>query len=53
MPAGITQTIDPIFIIALAPAFAALWVRHGRRGRDLSSPAKFAWGLLLMAASMW
>ena len=52
MPAGATQTINPIFIIALAPVFAALWVRRGRRGRDLSPPAKFAWGLLLMAASM-
>jgi POT family proton-dependent oligopeptide transporter len=52
MPAGDTQTISPIFIIVFAPIFAALWVRLGRRGRDLSSPAKFAWGLLLMALSM-
>ena len=52
MPAGVMQTIDPIFIIALAPVFAALWVALGKRGRDLSSPAKFAWGLLLMAAGM-
>ncbi len=52
MPAGVTQTIDPIFIISLAPVFAALWVRLGRRGRDLSSPGKFAWGLLLMGAGM-
>lgn len=52
MPAGDMQTVDPIFIIALAPVFAALWVWLGRRGRDLSSPAKFAWGLLLMGASM-
>jgi POT family proton-dependent oligopeptide transporter len=52
LPAGDMQTIDPFFIIALAPVFAALWMRLGRRGRDLSSPAKFAWGLLLMAAAM-
>ena len=52
MPAGDMQAVDPIFIITLAPVFAALWVWLGRRGRDLSSPAKFAWGLLLMAASM-
>ena len=52
MPAGDMQTVDPFFIIALAPVFAALWVRLGARGRDLSSPAKFAWGLLLMAAAM-
>jgi proton-dependent oligopeptide transporter, POT family len=53
MPAGDMQTVDPIFIIALAPLFAALWVRLGKRDRDLSSPAKFAWGLLLMAAGMF
>ncbi len=52
MPAGDMQTINPVFVIALAPVFAALWVALGRRSRDLSSPAKFAWGLLLMAASM-
>ncbi len=52
MPAGDMQAVDPVFIITLAPLFAALWVALGRRGRDLSSPAKFAWGLLLMAASM-
>jgi POT family proton-dependent oligopeptide transporter len=42
-----------VFVIALAPVFAALWVRLGRRGRDLSSPAKFAWGLLLLGAGFW
>jgi proton-dependent oligopeptide transporter, POT family len=52
MPAGDMQTVDPIFIIVLAPVFAALWVWLGKRDRDLSSPAKFAWGLLLMAAGM-
>lgn len=52
MPAGDMQTVNPIFIIALAPVFAALWLWLGKRGRDLSSPAKFAWGLLLMAVSM-
>ncbi|HUN72390.1 MAG TPA: peptide MFS transporter [Steroidobacteraceae bacterium] len=52
MPAGDMQTVPPTYIILLAPVFAALWVRLGKRNRDLSSPAKFAWGLLLMAAGM-
>src|SRR6185437_2336841 len=47
MPAGVMQMINPFFVITLAPVFAALWVGLGRRDRDLSSPAKFAWGLLL------
>ena len=53
MPAGLMQIIDPVFVIALAPLFAALWVSLGRRGRDLSYPAKFAWGLLLLGAGFW
>jgi POT family proton-dependent oligopeptide transporter len=52
MPAGDMQTLPPTFIILLAPVFAALWVGLGKRDRDLTSPAKFAWGLLLMAAGM-
>lgn len=53
MPAGMLQAVDPLLIIALAPVFAALWVRLGRRGADLSSPAKFAWGLLLLGAGFF
>jgi proton-dependent oligopeptide transporter, POT family len=52
MPAGDMQTFPPVYIIVLAPVFAALWLALGKRDRDLSSPAKFAWGLLLMAAGM-
>ena len=52
MPAGDMQVVNPVFIIGLAPVFAALWVALGKRDRDLSSSAKFAWGLLLIAASM-
>ncbi|HYE96478.1 MAG TPA: peptide MFS transporter [Rubricoccaceae bacterium] len=45
VPATWFQSINAAFIILLAPAFAALWVTLGRRGGDLSSPAKFALGL--------
>jgi len=40
------QSVNAIMIIALAPVFAWLWVRLGRR--DPSSPAKFAIGLLFV-----
>jgi POT family proton-dependent oligopeptide transporter len=43
-PASWFQSLNSLFIIALAPLFAWLWVRLG--GRDPSSPAKFAVGLL-------
>ena len=39
-PASWYQALTPFFIITLAPAFAALWVRLGKR--DPSSPVKFA-----------
>jgi POT family proton-dependent oligopeptide transporter len=42
-PASWFQFVQPFFIITLAPVFAWLWV--SLRGREPSSPAKFAWGL--------
>jgi len=41
------QSVNSAFIILLAPLFAAMWTRLGRKGLDLSSPAKFSFGLLL------
>jgi POT family proton-dependent oligopeptide transporter len=49
VPALWFQSINSAFIILLAPAFAALWVGLARQGIDLSSPAKFAAGLLFAA----
>jgi POT family proton-dependent oligopeptide transporter len=45
VPATWFQSVNSFFIIALAPVFAALWTKLGARGRDISSPAKFAMGL--------
>ncbi|MDO8502816.1 MAG: peptide MFS transporter [Gemmatimonadaceae bacterium] len=39
------QAANSLFVILLAPVFAAVWVALGRRGKDPSSPAKFAFGL--------
>jgi proton-dependent oligopeptide transporter, POT family len=43
------QSINPIAIIIFAPAFAALWIALGRRGREPSAPIKFVWALVLAA----
>ena len=43
-PSSWFQSVQPIFVIILAPFFAWLWVRLGPR--EPSSPAKFALGLL-------
>ncbi len=48
MPAGILQGVSSVFIILFAPLFSALWVSLERRGKDLSTPVKFAAGLALM-----
>jgi POT family proton-dependent oligopeptide transporter len=45
VPATWFQSINSAFIILLAPVFAALWTKLGAKGRDISSPAKFAMGL--------
>lgn len=45
VPATWFQSINSAFIILLAPVFAAIWTRLGARGRDLSSPGKFSFGL--------
>lgn len=46
VPAPIFQSINPIYIILLAPVFAALWTWLGRRGIEPSTPAKFGLGLI-------
>ncbi len=45
IPATWFQSINSAFIILLAPFFAAIWLRLGKRGIDLSSPGKFSLGL--------
>lgn len=49
VPALWFQSINSMFIIILAPVFAFLWTWLGRRNIDLSSPAKFAFGLFFAA----
>jgi POT family proton-dependent oligopeptide transporter len=48
VPAGIFQSINPIYIILLAPLFAGLWQWLGSRGREPSAPAKFGLALAQM-----
>jgi POT family proton-dependent oligopeptide transporter len=43
-PAAWFQSVQPILVIILAPVFAWIWLRLGRR--DPSSPSKFSLGLI-------
>jgi POT family proton-dependent oligopeptide transporter len=46
-PSSWFQSVQPIFVIVLAPVFAWIWTRLGPR--EPSVPAKFAIGLLFMS----
>jgi len=49
-PASWLQSVNPLFIIMLAPVFGTLWVLLQGRGRNPSIPAKFGFGLVLLGA---
>ncbi|HVT03983.1 MAG TPA: peptide MFS transporter [Thermoanaerobaculia bacterium] len=49
IPATWFQSVNSLFIFIMAPVFAGLWVAMARRGKELSSPGKFALGLFLAA----
>lgn len=44
------QSVQPLFVILLAPIFAAIWLRLGKR--EPSSPTKFALGLVFVGLGM-
>jgi len=48
IPAGWFQTLNPAFIIVLAPAYSAMWVALARRHLNPSTPIKFAIGLIIL-----
>jgi len=49
MPIPWVQSFNPFFIILLAPVFAALWTKLGRR--QPNTPIKFGVGIALMGAA--
>ncbi len=50
VPAPIFQSINPIYIILLAPLFTILWTWLGKRDLEPSAPAKFALALFQVGA---
>jgi POT family proton-dependent oligopeptide transporter len=46
VPASVFQSINAIYIILLAPIFAAGWQLLGRRGMEPSAPFKFGLGVV-------
>ncbi|MFN3199106.1 MAG: peptide MFS transporter [Bradymonadia bacterium] len=50
IPASIFQSVNPIFIVMLAPLFSMMWTGMGRKGIEPSTPVKFGLGLLQLGA---
>jgi proton-dependent oligopeptide transporter, POT family len=49
VPVSWVQSINPVFIIVLAPIFAAIWTKLGKR--QPSTPIKFALGTSIMGVA--
>jgi POT family proton-dependent oligopeptide transporter len=47
VPAGWFQSLNPLFIVTLAPLFSAMWIRLGASGRNPATPRKMVFGLAL------
>ena len=46
VPTSLFQSINPIYIVLLAPLFAGLWTWLAKRGKEPSAPAKFGLALV-------
>ncbi|WP_175407977.1 peptide MFS transporter [Streptomyces sp. TRM64462] len=52
-PSSWFQSLNPLYVMALAPVFAWLWVALSRRGKEPSTLSKFATGLVLIGGSFF
>jgi POT family proton-dependent oligopeptide transporter len=50
IPAAWFQSLNPVFIILLAPIYSMLWIALARRHLNPTSPVKFAFGLIILGA---
>lgn len=53
MPATWFQSINPFFLITLAPVFGALWIKLSARNLNPRTPIKFAIGLILVGIGFY
>ncbi|WP_438293506.1 peptide MFS transporter [Streptomyces sp. HUAS TT7] len=52
-PSSWFQSLNPLYVMALAPVFAWLWVYLSKRSKEPSTLSKFAFGLTLIGASFF
>ena len=56
IPTSTFQSVNPAFILLLAPLFARLWLWLGRRGWEPATPVKFGLGIIQLSlgfAVLW
>ncbi len=51
IPAAFWQAVNGLFIVILAPVFAAIWVGLARKKKEPSSVSKFAIGMAILSIS--
>jgi proton-dependent oligopeptide transporter, POT family len=49
IPTSWFQSLNPLFVVILAPFFSGMWVKLAERNIEPSTPFKFVWGLGLLA----
>ncbi|MFF4188001.1 peptide MFS transporter [Streptomyces sp. NPDC001691] len=52
-PSSWFQSLNPLYVMALAPVFAWLWVYMNKRRKEPSTLSKFAFGLTLIGLSFF
>ncbi|MER6052245.1 oligopeptide:H+ symporter [Streptomyces sp. NPDC001793] len=50
-PSSFLQSVNPMWVLVLAPVFASAWLALARRNREPSTPVKFAMAMVLIGAS--
>ncbi len=48
IPASVFQSVNPMFIILLAPLFSLLWMKLSSIGKEPRTPVKFGLGLIFL-----
>ncbi|UYZ59958.1 peptide MFS transporter [Hymenobacter latericus] len=48
IPTSWFQSVNPAFIVLMAPLVAGVWLSLGRKGKDLSIPVKMGLGMILL-----
>lgn len=51
IPTAFFQSVNPIFIVCLAPLFAIFW--NSKYGKRLSTPIKMGVGMILLGVGFW